>query len=49
MKKCNKKNLNTLGFLTKFLYTDKINEIGMKNKIKKNFLGGYILLTFQKK
>ena len=37
MKKCGKKYLSTLCFLTKFLYTNEINEIPMKNY----FLGVY--------
>ena len=42
MKKCGKKYLSTLCFLTKFLYTNEINEIAMKNKFLKNyFLGVY--------
>ena len=32
--------MKTKCFLTKFLYTDEINEIGKKNKFKKKFLGG---------
>ena len=41
-KKCEKKFLKTSCFLTKFLYTNEINKIGIKNKFLKNFfLGAY--------
>ena len=41
-KKCNKKNLKTSCFLTKFLYTNEINKIVRENKkLEKIFLGVY--------
>ena len=41
-KKWNKKKLKTSCFLTKFLYTNEINKIGIKNKFLKTFfLGAY--------